>query len=366
MSTVPHPTAEHHGQRHSHVVGFYDTDGFLADMTADFLRPAVGAGDGVVLIASEEHRALLVNAVVGEQGAGSGQPYARQPIVLDAEWVRQAVVVDGMPDPVRFRAVVGGEIDRAGAGERPVRVFGETVALLCAQGNRPAALALEDLWNDLAVTRDFDLLCGYPLAAFGQAHSTADFLAVCQKHSGVANEGYAGLGGAAGDHEGRPSVVTLHRAGAPVRSQDRRERAHHPAGRRRTPPRRSLGSRAPARPRDHALERLLDAALPTDEILARVPQYDRRDLARARARHRLLGLRVGDEIYHPAWQFSDDGPVDGLPRILDLLIARLGHDVVAIDHHLRTRRAALDDRSLADLLRAGRAEEVIAFLQRSP
>jgi len=40
------------------------------------------------------------------------------------------------------------------------------VALLWTQGKQEDALRLEELWNDLARTLPFSLLCAYPMAAF--------------------------------------------------------------------------------------------------------------------------------------------------------------------------------------------------------
>jgi len=81
-----------------------------------------------------------------------------------------------------------------------VRVFGEIVALLWADRNASAAIALEDLWNELAVTRSFELLCAYPLSTFAGEESTAGFHDVCQRHSAITNESFAELSGSADAH----------------------------------------------------------------------------------------------------------------------------------------------------------------------
>ena len=76
-------------------------------------------------------------------------------------------MVGGVPEPERFATIVGGIIARAAEGGRQVRVFGEMVALLAAAGDQPAALRLEQLWNELQRQRAFPLVCAYPLDAFG-------------------------------------------------------------------------------------------------------------------------------------------------------------------------------------------------------
>ena len=53
----------------------------------------------------------------------------------------------------------------AAVGGRPVRIFGEMVALLWERGLVLAAIELETYWNDLARKLPFDLFCAYPSEA---------------------------------------------------------------------------------------------------------------------------------------------------------------------------------------------------------
>jgi anti-sigma regulatory factor (Ser/Thr protein kinase) len=69
-------------------------------------------------------------------------------------------------------------------GTSPVRAFGEMVALLWGAGNVKAAMALESLWNDLAASRQFSLLCAYPTSALRVA-GLAVVNETCDLHSTV-------------------------------------------------------------------------------------------------------------------------------------------------------------------------------------
>ena len=95
----------------------------------------------------------------------------------------------GEPDAARFVDLVGGIIDRAAtstSGERSgVAVFGELVALLCAEGNHDAAVQLEQLWNELARSRAISLLCAYPVDVFPRAVDGLPFAAICAEHARV-------------------------------------------------------------------------------------------------------------------------------------------------------------------------------------
>ena len=69
--------------------------------------------------------------------------------------------------------------------KRTTRVFGEMVDLLCARGQAEAAISLEELWNSLARSRSFSLLCGYPLDVFDREAQAATLPEVCRTHSHV-------------------------------------------------------------------------------------------------------------------------------------------------------------------------------------
>jgi diguanylate cyclase (GGDEF)-like protein len=90
------------------------------------------------------------------------------------------LMVGGRPDPVRFRETTGAVMDRAAKRGRATRVYGELVALLWGDGDRTSALALEDLWNDLAQLRTFSLLCADPSRAF-DAEASAEGVRVHQR-----------------------------------------------------------------------------------------------------------------------------------------------------------------------------------------
>ena len=57
--------------------------------------------------------------------------------------------------------------------------------LLARQGNLDGSIRLEELWNELAETYTFSLLCAYSLGAFSEDTHDAALRAICNQHAHV-------------------------------------------------------------------------------------------------------------------------------------------------------------------------------------
>ncbi len=166
-----------------HLVEFYESDELLAESVGHYIEPGLRKDDAVLVVATKQHRELFEAAVVR---AGVNVEAARAEgryVDVDAAETLSLFMVDGTPDPVRFEAAFGGLVARLASSGRAVRIYGEMVAVLWAEGNISAALALEDLWNVLGRSQRFSLLCAYPLSAFDTVETTGSFRMVCGQHS---------------------------------------------------------------------------------------------------------------------------------------------------------------------------------------
>ncbi len=168
-----------------HAVQFYETDAFLEDAVADFLGTGLRRGDAAVLVARPDRR-----QAVSERLSASGLDVDRAVdtgavTFLDAEDALAGFMVEAMPDAVRFRERMGGVFERAvrvGRGVH-VRAYGEMVDVLWRGGNAPAALRLEELWNELAGTHRFSLLCAYALDNFYREADAGLLEEVIRRHT---------------------------------------------------------------------------------------------------------------------------------------------------------------------------------------
>ena len=110
-------------------------------------------------------------------------------ISLDAADTLSTIMVNGLPDPVRFVEGVSGLIEaasKAAKAEHPrVLLCGERAGLLWAEGKTDAAIRLEQLCNDLAKAHEADILCAYPLSSFHGEEDERAFQSICAEHSAV-------------------------------------------------------------------------------------------------------------------------------------------------------------------------------------
>ncbi|MBW8877741.1 MAG: MEDS domain-containing protein [Acidobacteria bacterium] len=171
---------------HDHSVQFYEKDAFLIDRLSDFIGAGLEAGQAGIIIATSTHRADLAQRLKARGASLDVSLHADRYIALDAAETLSKFMVDGWPDERRFADEMKELLRRmARDGNRQVLAFGEMVALLWAEGRHEAALRLEELWNDLARTESFSLLCAYPMQGFSREEHGRLFQHICNEHSQV-------------------------------------------------------------------------------------------------------------------------------------------------------------------------------------
>ena len=188
----------HESDGHGHIVQFYSDDSYLIDSLGRFIGTALGAGDSAIVIATADHLDVL-QLLLKSRGLDLGKAARHgRYVALEARATLAKFMVNGSPDPQRFRDAIVPVIERASGapenGQRRVVAFGEMVALLWADGEVDAAIRLEQLWNDLARTHTFSLRCAYPIKGFDRHQHGTPFLKICSEHSGVIpGESYSAL-----------------------------------------------------------------------------------------------------------------------------------------------------------------------------
>lgn len=171
----------------SHGVQVYGDPTELAESVASYLAAGFERDEPGVLVAMPDHMSLIADRL-GSRGWGLiGAERAGLLVVADAEETLASILGSDGPERERFEHVVGGLLERAQRyrPDRPARVFGEMVDLLSRRDQSAEADQLEQLWNTLARSRRFSLLCGYRLDVFDRNAQRETLPHICREHSHV-------------------------------------------------------------------------------------------------------------------------------------------------------------------------------------
>jgi hypothetical protein len=165
-----------------HVVQIYENDDVFMDLLEGFVAGGIKAGDCVIVMATRTHLKVLESRLKADGFNVFDLMLCDQYIALDARQTLDEFMVDGWPDPNLFYHLASRLIYRARRSKRGVRVFGEMVALLWAEGNHEATSQLEDLWRRFCNTEPFCRFCAYPKAGFTD-NASASLMHICGTHS---------------------------------------------------------------------------------------------------------------------------------------------------------------------------------------
>jgi len=104
-------------------------------------------------------------------------------IAIDAGSLLAQFFRNGVLDRSRFHDRIGLLMRQVTSSGKPVRIFGEMVALVAQEYPVSVVLELEDLWNELGRFHDFVLFCGYPRSSFSGEHATEAVNRLCALHT---------------------------------------------------------------------------------------------------------------------------------------------------------------------------------------
>lgn len=151
-----------------HAVRFYENRESLAKIVGKFLGEGFVSGLPAIVIATPEHRGAIADVLAAHYFDLARLEAAGDLIMVDATDTLARFMRDRMPDPALFRDAMIPLIEKASRGRTDcvIRAYGEMVDVLWKAGETAAAIRLEMLWNQLAQTHSFALLCGYSMGHF--------------------------------------------------------------------------------------------------------------------------------------------------------------------------------------------------------
>ena len=152
-----------------HIAHLYQSEDELLTSLTEFIRTGIERGESCRVITTKTHTAQLEERL-SSRGVNIAQ--ARQSgfyMAYDAYETMSRFMVNGLPDPALFNEVIGGMVNKVLARNKPVRAFGEMVALLWKEGNQQGVAKLESLWDDLVRDYNISLYCAYPRIYFDKS-----------------------------------------------------------------------------------------------------------------------------------------------------------------------------------------------------
>jgi len=187
LNYVPKMKNGHPPSEHFHAVRFYDGSDSLCRIVGQFLGEGLAQGHPVLVIATPDHSSRIEDCLTA---AGFDVPSLKRLgdiVTLDAHETLGQFMVGAMPDAALFQQAVGELIAqvRREHGSVSIRAYGEMVNVLWKVGLEDAAIRLEMLWNQLAKTHEFSLLCGYSMGNFYKDAAVDD---IKRQHSHLVSE----------------------------------------------------------------------------------------------------------------------------------------------------------------------------------
>ena len=160
----------HASAGHYHAVQFYRDAESLVTIVARFLDEGIRQRQPGIIIATPEHRYAIETALEALGHDVQRMKRLGDLIFLDARETLDSILAHGMPHQQLFTYVCGTMLEEIARihPKRTTRAYGEMVNVLWKDGMTAAAIRLETMWNELAKSHDFKLLCGYSMGNFYQ------------------------------------------------------------------------------------------------------------------------------------------------------------------------------------------------------
>jgi len=170
-----------------HEVLFYSGEMAFLESFTRRIAAALKAGNAAIVNVTKSHRDSLIQRLKAERVDVDRAIQEGTFILLNAADTLSTIMVNGLPDPVRFLGVMSGLIlasgDAANLEHPRVVLCGEGVGILWVEGKTDAAIRVEQLCNDLAKTHELDILCAYPLSGIRSEEDEREFKSICAEHS---------------------------------------------------------------------------------------------------------------------------------------------------------------------------------------
>ena len=172
---------------HRHHVVFCSSDAILIGVFSRFIAGELREGNAVVAVVTAAHERSLQSSLEASHVDVALAIRQQRYLPVNVSELLAKTTVNGCPDPLRYLDATGDlltDVTRR-ATDRHARVTacGEGTSIFWTDGHVEAAIQLEHLWDEIAMSRQMDILCAYPLAA--RDESVPAVRRLCAEHTAV-------------------------------------------------------------------------------------------------------------------------------------------------------------------------------------
>jgi hypothetical protein len=172
-----------------HELHFYSDDSAFVEIGARFIADALKADGAAIVFATPSHREDLLERLKENAFDMDNAIQCGVYIAVDAAETLSNAMLNGRLDDARAAEVVTSLVQtsmRARRSEQArIAIFSEWSALLCAEGNIPAAIQLESGGNGVVEHQPIDIVCAYPLEVLHRHNADRTFNRICAAHTAV-------------------------------------------------------------------------------------------------------------------------------------------------------------------------------------
>jgi DNA-binding NarL/FixJ family response regulator len=171
---------------HRHDLVFCSSDAVLVAAFSRFVGGALDRGNAVIVLLTDAHERSLQRTLQASQVDLALAIRQQRYVTVSITELLAKVMVNGCPDPTRFVNAAEElltEVARRAGQHAEIAACGECSPTVWANGQVEAAIQLEQLWDDIAESRQMDILCAYPLAA--RDESVPAVRRLCAEHTAV-------------------------------------------------------------------------------------------------------------------------------------------------------------------------------------
>ena len=172
---------------HRHDVVFCSSDAVLIGAFSRFIDGELREGNAVVAVVTAAHERHLQSSLEASHVDVALAIRQQRYLPVNVSELLAKATVNGCPDPLRYLDAAGDLLTdvtrRATDNHARVAACGEGTSIFWSQGHVEAAIQIECLLDEIAMSRQMDILCAYPLAARDESVPTVRRL--CAEHTAV-------------------------------------------------------------------------------------------------------------------------------------------------------------------------------------